>query len=60
MHDRGVHHHDLHLGNILKRADEKVFIIDFGSAAEGSSCTDKEECNDHAFLKDLGVPILCT
>ncbi|KAJ7446799.1 hypothetical protein FB451DRAFT_1291507 [Mycena latifolia] len=51
----GVHHHDVHEGNVLKQGDQ-VFLTDFGSAVMAQDCT--TECPDSDFLLETEVPEL--
>ncbi|KAJ6541846.1 hypothetical protein B0H19DRAFT_326608 [Mycena capillaripes] len=61
----GLHHHDIHGGNVLRNGD-LIYVTDFGKAVKAEECALGKECPDHEFLVEyeepsmdvLGVPEL--
>jgi tRNA A-37 threonylcarbamoyl transferase component Bud32 len=50
VHDAGLHARDLHAGNILRRPDGELLLLDLTSASYGEALTDQERGRALAFF----------
>jgi serine/threonine protein kinase len=51
IHAANIHHHDLRLDNIVRGADGRLRVIDFGHSSAAQECKNVEECMDEEFLE---------
>lgn len=49
MHAKGVHHHDIHPRNLVRREDGRISVIDFGLSVPSGQC-EQRLCEDRRWI----------